>query len=472
MNRRRRNFLRYVLMLLDLFVIAASFILTYLFRDQLVFFGLEELAGFDVYFPYLVVVLIVWMILLRLFRNYSYLHARTRVSLFRIYINLIPVQAIGLAMVAGILFFLRDSQISRTFLILFSIINYLLLAASKQAFLVYFYRLQRGDRYTRNALVIGHRRAVKQFVETANNTPELLFNITVEEDFVRRADEQLSPEDRNKLFEDILVYVSENVVDEVVLAYNDIRLADLTPLVTGCNHMGLMVNVVMDFSELDHVKSEIDSIGPFNIVSFQAYDFSPVQRFCKHIIDYVLGGIGTLILLLMLPVVALAIKIDAPGPIFFVQPRKGKNGRDFNVIKFRTMHVDAEQHKQELMDRNEMKGHMFKIKDDPRITRVGGFLRNTSLDEFPQFVNVLKGDMSIVGTRPPTSAEYQAYEAHHRRRLSVQPGITGMWQVSGRNRVDDFEEVVKLDTWYIDHWSIWLDLRIIGKTFLVLASGR
>ncbi len=459
-------------MFLDLLVIAVSYVLTYIFRDQLIYFGLEELAGFDVYFPYLVVVLIVWMILLRLFRNYSYLHARTRVSLFRIYINLIPVQAVGLAVVAGILFFLRDTQISRTFLILFSVVNYFMLAGAKQAFLLYFYRLQRGDRYTRNALVIGHRRAVNQFVETARNTPELLFKITVEEDFVRRADEQLSQEERHELFDDILKYVSRNVVDEVVLAYNDLRLADLTPLVSGCNHMGLMVNVVMDFSELDHIKSEIDSIGPFNIVSFQAYDFSPVQRFFKHLIDYILGGIGTFLFLLMLPLVALAIKIDAPGPVFFVQPRKGKNGRDFQLIKFRTMYVDAEERKQELMDQNEMKGHMFKMKDDPRITRVGAFLRKSSLDEFPQFINVLKGDMSIVGTRPPTAAEYQAYEAHHRRRLSVQPGITGMWQVSGRNRIDDFEEVVKLDTWYIDHWSIWLDLRIIGKTFLVLASGR
>ncbi len=459
-------------MLLDFFVIAVSYVLTYLFRDQLVFFGLEELAGVDVYFPYLIVVLIVWMILLRLFRNYSYLHARTRISLFRIYINLIPVQIIGLAVVAGVLFFLRDTQVSRTFLILFSVINYLLLAFSKQAFLVYFYRLQRGDRYTRNALVIGHRRAVTQFVETARNTPELLFKITVEEDFIRRADEKLSKEEREQLFDDILEYVSRNVVDEVVLAYNDIRLADLTPLVSGCNHMGLMVNVVMDFTELDYIKSEIDSIGPFNIVSFQSYDFSPVQRLFKHLVDYFLGGIGTLIFLVMLPFVALAIKIDAPGPIFFIQPRKGKNGRDFNVIKFRTMYVDAEERKLGLMEQNEMKGHMFKMKDDPRITRVGRFLRNTSLDEFPQFVNVLKGDMSIVGTRPPTEAEYQAYEAHHRRRLSVQPGITGMWQVSGRNRIDDFEEVVKLDTWYIDHWSIWLDLRIISKTFLVLASGR
>lgn len=459
-------------MFLDFFIIAAAYGLTYLFRDQLLFFGLEELAGFEVYFPYLIVVLIVWMTLLRLFSNYSYLHARTTVSLFRIYINLIPVQIVGLAVIAGILFFLRDTRISRTFLILFSIINYLMLAGSKQAFLLYFYRLQRGNRYTRNALVIGHRRAVNQFVETARNTPELLFKTTVEEDFVRRADERLSQQEREKLFEDILKYVSDNVVDEVVLAYSDIRLADLAPLVSGCNHMGLMVNVVMDFSELDHVKSEIDSIGPFNIVSFQSYDFSPVQRLFKHLIDYILGGIGALLFLFMFPVLFIAIKLDSPGPIFFVQPRKGKNGRDFNVIKLRTMYLDAEERKATLLAHNEMKGHMFKMKDDPRVTPVGRFLRKTSLDEFPQFFNVLKGDMSIVGTRPPTASEYAAYEARHRRRLSVQPGITGMWQVSGRNLVDDFEEVVKLDTWYIDHWSIWLDLRIIAKTFFVMATGR
>lgn len=459
-------------MAIDAVVIVLSYILTYVLRDHLVFLGLEELAPFAVYFPYLGVITIVWLLLLRAFRNYGFLHVRRAVSIWRIYRNLVPVEMVGLAAITMVLFFLRDTSISRTFLVIFAVVNFYLLAAAKHLFLIYFFRMQRGMRYNRRVLLLGHRSAVDQFHAMAQSTPELLLDIVVEPLLVRSGEEQLTLEERRRLFDDVLDYVSSNVIDEVVLAYTDLRLQELAPLISDCNRMGLTVNIVMDFSGIDYTMTEVDTVGSFNIVSFQSYDFSPLQRLLKHVVDYLIGVIGGLILLLMFPFVAAAIKIDSRGPIFFVQPRKGKNGRDFNLIKFRTMSVDAEARKAELMDQNEMQGHMFKIAKDPRITRVGRFLRSSSLDEFPQFLNVLKGEMSIVGTRPPTAEEYRQYEKHHRRRLSVQPGITGMWQVSGRNRVEDFEEIVKLDTWYIDHWSFWLDLRIIFKTVFVLFSGR
>ena len=136
------------------------------------------------------------------------------------------------------------------------------------------------------------------------------------------------------------------------------------------------------------------------------------------------------------------------------------------------MYVDAEERKKELMDRNEMNGLMFKMENDPRITRVGRFIRRTSIDELPQFFNVLKGDMSLVGTRPPTVDEYRQYESHHKRRLSMKPGITGLWQVSGRSDIENFEDVVKLDVQYIDHWSLGLDLKLLCKTVAVVFAGR
>ncbi len=459
-------------MAIDGVVIVISFLLTYIFRDHLTFFGLEELLPFNIYFPYMGVILVVWLLLLRLFQNYRFLHVRRTVSTWRIYRNLVPVEVVGLAVITMVLFFLRDTSISRTFLVIFSVVSFFLLAWGKQLFLLYFYRMQRGQRYHRKVLLLGHQRAVDQFRATVLATPELLIDLTVESNFVRRAEDRLSAEERQQLFDDVLEYISRNVIDEVVLAYNDLRLQELAPLISDCNRMGLTVNILMDFSGIEYTMTEMDTVGSFNIVSFQSYDFSPLQRLLKHLLDYAIGLVGGLILLVMLPFVALAIKIDSPGPLFFVQPRKGKNGRDFNLIKFRTMCTDAEARKAELMAQNEMRGHMFKIEKDPRITRVGRFLRASSIDEFPQFINVLKGEMSIVGTRPPTADEYRQYEKHHRRRLSVQPGITGMWQVSGRNRIDDFEEIVKLDTWYIDHWSFWLDIRIIFKTVFVLFSGR
>ena len=168
-----------------------------------------------------------------------------------------------------------------------------------------------------------------------------------------------------------------------------------------------------------------------------------------------------------------AIKIKSPGPAFFSQVRMGKNGRPFKIYKFRSMYMDAEERKKELMKQNNIKdGMMFKMDDDPRIIKgVGHFIRKTSLDEFPQFWNILKGDMSLVGTRPPTMDEWEKYELHHRKRLAIKPGLTGMWQVSGRSDITDFEEVVELDTKYIAEWCLKLDIEILVKTVMVVFRG-
>ena len=184
----------------------------------------------------------------------------------------------------------------------------------------------------------------------------------------------------------------------------------------------------------------------------------------------ILTGIITIFL-------APAIYIASPGPIFFSQMRVGKNGKLFKIYKFRSMYMDAEERKKELMAQNKISdGLMFKMDFDPRIignkilpdgtrkTGIGEFIRKTSLDEFPQFINILLGDMSLVGTRPPTVDEWELYEPHHRARMSFRPGLTGMWQVSGRSNITDFEEVVKLDTQYISEWSLRLDVKILWKT--------
>jgi lipopolysaccharide/colanic/teichoic acid biosynthesis glycosyltransferase len=194
--------------------------------------------------------------------------------------------------------------------------------------------------------------------------------------------------------------------------------------------------------------------------------------FYKRILDFSGGIIGCLVMLLMYPFVAIAIKIDSDGPVFFKQKRVGRNGRVFMLYKFRTMYPDAEKRKKDLLQHNEMNGLMFKMKNDPRVTRVGRFLRKYSLDEFPQFINVLKGEMSLVGTRPPTSEEVARYEKWHRRRVSMKPGITGLWQVSGRNTIQDFDKVVGLDLKYLDGWRFSRDLMILFKTVWVVLSRR
>jgi exopolysaccharide biosynthesis polyprenyl glycosylphosphotransferase len=197
-------------------------------------------------------------------------------------------------------------------------------------------------------------------------------------------------------------------------------------------------------------------------------ELDPDQILFKRIFDVAGGLVGLAILVMVYPFLAIVIKMTSKGPVFFKQVRVGKNGKRFVIYKFRSMGNDAEKRKQELMELNECDGAVFKMKDDPRVTPIGKIMRKLSLDELPQFINVVKGEMSLVGTRPPTPDEVSKYQKWHHRRISIRPGITGMWQVSGRNAITNFDEIVKLDLKYIDNWSIWEDIKIIIKTVLIL----
>ncbi len=269
-------------------------------------------------------------------------------------------------------------------------------------------------------------------------------------------------------------YVQRSAVDEIFINVPYQSGASMIEVIEKFECMGITVNVSIQLYDAAVVnrKKYMSDFGGYYVVTYAPDFFEPRMMFVKRTMDIcgaIVGLLGTAIITLLL---APAILIDSPGPLFFAQTRIGKNGRRFKMYKFRSMYVDAEERKKELMEKNEMNGLMFKMKDDPRITKVGKFIRKTSLDELPQFWNILKGDMSLVGTRPPTLDEFEQYEAHHKRRVSITPGLTGLWQASGRSDINDFEEVVNLDLQYIDNWSIWLDVKIIFQTVLVVFKGK
>ena len=214
----------------------------------------------------------------------------------------------------------------------------------------------------------------------------------------------------------------------------------------------------------------VEKLEGYTVLSTSINMVSAGQLIFKRTMDICGGLVGMLLTGIIFIFVAPIIYIKSPGPIFFKQVRIGKNGKKFNIYKFRSMYMDAEERKKELMAQNDIKdGMMFKMDNDPRIIKgIGNFIRDYSLDEFPQFWNVLIGDMSLVGTRPPTVDEWEKYEMHHRSRLAFKPGLTGMWQVSGRSNITDFEEVVRLDTEYIKKWSPGLDIMILFKTVAVV----
>ena len=249
-------------------------------------------------------------------------------------------------------------------------------------------------------------------------------------------------------------------------------------LMTACAEMGVPTHYrLVDV----HLRPFSESISGTTVLTTSINYMTPLQAFEKRLLDIIGGLFGSIIALLLIIILGPIIKKQSPGPVIFAQERIGQDGKHFKMYKIRSMYMDAEERKKDYLSDNTVKdGMMFKLDFDPRIignkvlpdgthkTGIGDFIRRTSLDEFPQFFNVLKGDMSLVGTRPPTLDEWEKYEYHHRARLAVKPGITGMWQVSGRSDITDFEEVVHLDTEYITNWSPGLDLRILFKTVAVI----
>jgi exopolysaccharide biosynthesis polyprenyl glycosylphosphotransferase len=265
------------------------------------------------------------------------------------------------------------------------------------------------------------------------------------------------------------------IVDEVYIASprQTTQQVQIDQLLIGLENLGLPVRVALNFDELQSYYGQYASnLGSSPGVLLSPYNLDPDQIIIKRLMDVGGAMAGLLLAALLFPFIGIAIKLDSPGPVFFTQIRIGKGGRKFRIYKFRTMFIGAENRQQELLQDNIHVGPMFKVEGDPRITRVGRILRKCSLDEFPQFLNVLTGDMSLVGTRPPTPEEVSRYQDHHFRRISIKPGITGLWQVSGRNRVTDFDDVVTMDVDYISNWSPWLDLKIILQTvWVVLTPG-
>lgn len=269
----------------------------------------------------------------------------------------------------------------------------------------------------------------------------------------------------------VIQYIQENIIDEVFIDLPDDEKAAerLMNLIVG---MGVTVHINLLRYGSTMENKRIYSFGRYMVVSSSMRFADPWQMLIKRIMDICGAFVGLVITGVAFLIFAPVIYVQSPGPIFFSQERIGRNGRPFRIYKFRTMYPDAEERKHELMKYNKMKGFMFKMDNDPRIIPIGHFLRKKSIDELPQFWNILKGDMSLVGTRPPTVDEYNHYEMKHKKRLAMKPGLTGLWQITGRSDIVDFDEVVALDSKYITEWTLTMDIKIIWKTLVTVWKGK
>ena len=267
-----------------------------------------------------------------------------------------------------------------------------------------------------------------------------------------------------------LEYARINVVDEIFINGNTRESSEA--LANELLELGLTVHFNLVRESRLMPNKMVERCGKYLVLTTSMKIATTRQVFVKRCMDIIGSLVGLMLTGIAFLVFSPIIKAQSPGPIFYAQTRIGRNGRRFKFYKFRTMVVGADAMKQELMEQNEMEGLMFKMEHDPRIFGVGRFMRKFSIDELPQFWNVLKGDMSLVGTRPPTEEEFEQYELHHKARLGIRPGLTGMWQVSGRSDIKNFEEIVALDTQYISNWSLGMDIRILFRTIGVVLSGK
>jgi exopolysaccharide biosynthesis polyprenyl glycosylphosphotransferase len=277
-------------------------------------------------------------------------------------------------------------------------------------------------------------------------------------------------------YEDIptLAARDHHVIDEVLIAPSGRRLHDLQglePVFLALEEQGIVMRLVVNFLPRSLSGLSFDELGGLPLLTFSTAPHDEVVLFVRRAVELVLASLLLALLSPVLLAIAIAIKLDSPGAVLFRQLRCGLHGRQFTFLKFRSMRVDAEAMKQQLAPYNEMDGPAFKMTNDPRVTPLGRFLRRTSLDELPQLWNIIRGDMSIVGPRPAVLEEVRQYEPWQRRRLSMKPGITGLWQVKGRNELT-FEEWMRLDLEYIDNWSLWLDVKIALKTIPAVLLGR
>lgn len=382
---------------------------------------------------------------------------------------------------------------------------------------LYLFLMQEGQNFSRKTLVftfliytvitylarISYKKYKKENRKVTNKKRLLLITSSdIVEDVIKKARNNMSSsyvlvgialEDKKFLsqnieskkivadYDSVVEYVCKEWIDEVLIILDDGKEYP-KELIDSLVDTGVTVHFNISSLNIEQRNKQfVEKIGDFVVLTSSVNYASSRQLMIKRAMDIFVGLVGCLATLVFIIIIGPIIFISSPGPIFFTQQRVGRNGKLFKMYKFRSMYMDAEERKAELMKNNQYSdARMFKLDFDPRIIGnkimqdgskkkgIGNFIRKTSIDEFPQFFNVLKGDMSIVGTRPPLISETALYEPHHKVRLAIKPGITGMWQVSGRSNITDFEEVVKLDREYIENWNIGLDIKILLKTFLVV----
>ncbi len=465
----RRRFLRQFLTVCDILTLTASLLAAYWLCTRIFH---RELRPLVEYAWMLWAITTVWTLSFRTFHLYDYsAYESANIIANRMF----PAHALASLILLSTMYLTKSEEINRVLIRTFISVSFVALLLQKTAVTLSMKRIcNRSSSQLRRIVVVCTEAQVSTYRRVLRNHPlwpaklvGLVVSNTSPEPVVSYNGELPvlgQPTDLSKILE-------SHVVDEIVVI-QPFECTDTERIAQWCMQRGLIFRNLIELPGSTARAYQPQDLGKgAYFLSLEPTTQYLASLLLKRVLDIVGSVLG---LLLLLPVYLLfgrRLKRETSATVFFTQTRVGKNGRRFILYKLRTMYADAGRRLNELVLRNEMRGPIFKMKDDPRVTPTGRVIRRRHLDELPQFWNVLKGEMSLVGTRPPTTSEFEMYDAHHYRRLSIKPGLTGLWQLEGNGKVTNFEDVVKLDCEYIDNWSFWLDFKIIAQTVVKMISS-
>ncbi len=467
MLKERAKLVSRTLYVADMVVTALSFFTAYWIRTNFRVYWETNLYPVERYYSLFLIISPVWSVLLYYFGAYKSQRTVSFPSEMKLVWKAVLVGGLFLGAVA---FALKSYYLSRTLIVIFIAVNLISLTIERFVIRKISWIVRKSGYNYRNVAIVGINEAARDILQRITNSDYWGWRVV---GFITETleDEQKGAIDGYAIIgklHDLERIVKERVIDEVIFAVSGKRLEELEDTFLMLEDHGINARIVANMFPHVIAKLHLEELESVPLLTFTTTPTSDLALIAKRAFDIV---VGALLFIVMLPVMLISaglIKITSPGPVLFRQKRSGLHGRVFTLYKFRSMYVDAEAKKKDLEALNEMDGPVFKIKDDPRVTAVGHFIRKTSIDELPQLWNVLKGDMSIVGPRPPIPDEVLLYKRWQRRRLSMRPGLTCLWQISGRNKVSSFDEWAKLDLRYIDTWSLGLDMKIFLKTIPVV----
>ncbi|HIG46818.1 MAG TPA: sugar transferase [candidate division Zixibacteria bacterium] len=470
MLRERINLIRRLNMAIDLLITGVSFLLAYSIRKNYSGEGLVEIGPLTDFLWILLIVLPIWLLLFTL--HGAYYSKRTTPVISIIWMVLRVVFWGGIMLFAALYVF-KSFLVSRWFIGAFLVSNAVLLSVEKIAIMSWLHTIRKKGYNFRTVLIVGLGDRLKEVKDKIDQHPGWGMNVI---GFVAIEPTQTNPTtygvNRLGVLEDLPALIHQHVIDEVIFAIPIGYIDRIEDAIRVCEEQGIKSQIAMHFYTPTIAKTYVEDMDGLPMLTYSTTPEDVGKLFCKRAFDLTGALLGLIIISPLLLIISLGVRISSSGPVFFKQNRIGLNGRVFWCYKFRSMVQNAEALQDQLETQNELSGPVFKIKKDPRVTTIGYWLRKYSLDELPQLYNVLRGDLSLIGPRPAIVDEVRRYEPWQRRRLSMRPGITGIWQVEGRSRIAEFDERVKLDLQYIDNWSLTLDMKILLKTIPTVLSGR